>query len=166
MFLQQVDRVLRQGLKRRYVEHAEELAAVRGRINLRRSTELNLRGQPNVFCHFEDYTIDCLENQILVAALESIVQNAACPAHWRELAHRLISEFPEVAPLAMSLRSGALQADRLAPHYHPALELAHLILEATGVLPRYGLTESSGFLVNMNTLFEKLSSAHYPVAWR
>lgn len=156
IFLGQVERVVRQGLKRTYIEEAEALVAVRGRIDLPRTVSLHLRGRAKAHCRYEDFTLDGPENGLLLAALHAVRGTRTLPVARRNMAHRIAAEFggvrPRVQPCADASPAGL---DRLNQHYHPSLQLASLILQCMGITQEFGMTEADGFLLDMNQLFER-----------
>lgn len=67
---------IKHGLKRDYVQNSEELAAIRGRINLSESARRMSAMRGKIVCAFDHYSQDCRENRILKAALRYL---AGCP---------------------------------------------------------------------------------------
>lgn len=156
VFLKQIDHITRLGLKRNYVPRQEDLQAVRGRINVRQTVTLHLRGQPRVNCSYEDYTIDVPENQLLLTALRAVSRNKALPSIRRSLAHMFTGEFPGVHEFTEGQRGWVpVTSDRLNPQYEPALKMALLILQSMGIQHEFGRAEVSSFTLDMNKLFEK-----------
>lgn|GEM_PF-1362912 len=156
IFLSQVEGVVRQGLKRAYIQEDEELVTVRGRIDLRRTVDLHLRGKAKVQCRYEDYTLDGPENRILLAALHAITGTGLFTVLRRNLAHLLAAEFVGVRHIHPPVvRSGKVEYDRLNQYYYPAVQLAQLIMRSIGITQDFGMTEADGFLLDMNQLFEK-----------
>jgi 5-methylcytosine-specific restriction enzyme subunit McrC len=154
IFLHQVNLVLQYGLKRSYIQCQEDLIAVRGRIDLRRTSHLHLIGQAATHCRFEDYTLDAPENRLLLTALRAIEKCDSLSPHRRSLAHRLADEFYGVtATSEVSLDD--FPRDRLSSHYYPALPLADLILRSMGIVNEVGVVMADGFLLDMNRLFEE-----------
>ncbi len=156
MLLVHVDRVVLRGLKRTYVERDETLVSVRGRVDVRQTLGLHMRGLPRVQCRYDEYTLDCPENQLLLAALRAVVASPAVAVHRRDLAHRLAADFfgvQDVPPRGL-LGKAPPTPDRLNAHYSLALQLADLVLRASGLLHELGATEANGFLIDMNRLFE------------
>lgn len=155
MFLAQTATVIRQGLRRTYVTEQDELIVARGRIGMRESSALHLQGRPRLSCTFEDFTLNGVENQLLLAALNHIWKRPLHGVHRRSLARRLAAEFEGVIPKvpgAEQLRR--VRRDRLNMHYWPAVGLAELILQQSGLTAQFGEVSSNGFLIDMNKLFE------------
>jgi len=167
VFLKQIDYITRVGLKRDYVPRQEDLLAVRGRVNVRRTLALHLRGRPRLDCSFEEYTLDVPENRLLLTALRAISKNKALPSIRRSLAHSVCGEFPGVREVEFG-RQGAtpIASDRLNQHYEPALKMAHLILRSMGIEHEFGSARVSGFTLDMNQLFERFIARRLQKALR
>jgi 5-methylcytosine-specific restriction enzyme subunit McrC len=155
-FLRLADDVIRKGLKRAYVSREDELVPVRGRVDIRQTTAIQMRGRARVWCSYEDYSADCPENRALLATLNAIAENRSLLPERRQLAHRLAADFSEVSPVRLHGSDIAqISCDRLSTHYEPALHLARVILDGMGLVNTFGGVQSSGFLLDMNQLFEQ-----------
>lgn len=64
--------IVRRGLDRDYVPQVEELATVRGRIDLRQSIRIMARHSPRLNCEFDELTHDVLHNRIIKATLSRL----------------------------------------------------------------------------------------------
>ncbi len=156
VFLNQVDYLTQRGLKRTYVDCDEEIVPVRGRLDVRRTSALHMRAKPKVWCMFEEYSLDGAENRALLATLRAISSNTSMSQQRRRVAHKLTADFVGVADVKLhASQVESIVCDRLASHYEPALRLASLILASMGLANEFGGVKSSGFLVNMNELFER-----------
>src|SRR5262249_44905902 len=60
-----VERLLRKGLDRGYVERSEELARLRGRIVVSESVGRNLFASARACCSYDELSYDVLHNRIL-----------------------------------------------------------------------------------------------------
>jgi len=155
IFLRQVDDLVRQGLKRTYVNRAEELVAIRGRLDVRRTDALHMRARALAWCSYEDFTLDSIENRVLLATLFAIASNGSILQARRRVAHKLTGDFVGVQEVPMLPRDvGKVKCDRLSTHYEPVLRLAQIILSSMGLANDFGGVGTNGFLLNMNSLFE------------
>lgn len=162
-FLADAEALLRQGLHRIYTEESDTLSAVRGRVLVRETTDLFLRGVPRVACRFEEFTPNTIENQVLAAALRAVAMNTVLqPAH-RQMARRLAVDFVDVDEVRTIDVAGIrrLGLDVRTRHYRRPLALAEMILRAMGFQERHGTWRASGFLINMNQLFETVLSNRF-----
>lgn len=78
--------LLRRGLDRNYEPISEEIATVRGHIDLGGSIRLQARSVQRLLCEFDEFSPDLLHNQILKASLKRL---ARAPMLERDLAHDL-----------------------------------------------------------------------------
>lgn len=78
--------IVRRGLDRGYVPQGEEIATVRGRIDLRGSIRLLARHSARLSCEFDELTHDVLHNRIIKAALNRLSRYRGLDP---ELAHQL-----------------------------------------------------------------------------
>jgi 5-methylcytosine-specific restriction enzyme subunit McrC len=171
-FVAEVEALLRLGLHRVYTESEEALSSVRGRVLVRATTDLFLRGVPRVACRFEEFTTNNVENQVVAAALRAVSMNGALQPQHRLGARKLAGDFVGVDALQQLDLDGVqrLGLDVRTRHYRRALGLAEMILRAMGFHERHGARRSSGFLIDMNRLFEtvltkRLTQALSPIGF-
>lgn len=156
IFIREVDKLVRRGLKRTYVNCEEDLVAIRGRVDVRKTFALHMRARPLARCSYEEFTVDGLENRTLLAALSAIASNASIVQARRRAAHKLTGDFTGVQKTSvLAGNSEKIACDRLSAHYEPVLRLAQIILASMGLANNFGGVDASGFLLNMNTLFEQ-----------
>jgi 5-methylcytosine-specific restriction enzyme subunit McrC len=82
--------LLRRGLDRGYKPHDEEIATVRGQIDLSQTVRLWSRRARRLHCHFDELSHDVLHNRVLKA---SLLRLAKAPS----LDHKLASDLRQVA---------------------------------------------------------------------
>lgn len=78
--------LLRRGIDRGYRPYDEDLATVRGQIDLGQTIRLRSRQARKLHCHFDELSSDVLHNQILKASLRRL---ARAPALEPTIAHEL-----------------------------------------------------------------------------
>lgn len=78
--------LMRRGLDRNYQPVSEEIATVRGHIDLGGSIRLQARSVRRLICEFDEFSPDLLHNQILKASLKRL---ARAPMLERDLSHDL-----------------------------------------------------------------------------
>ncbi len=87
-----VRRRIRRNLSQGYCHREKVLARVRGRINILATESRQLLSRGEVFCRYEELTVDTLRNRLVRAALERLarlVQNNELVRHCRALAATL-----------------------------------------------------------------------------
>lgn len=161
--LRTVERIARGGLLPRYRQMEEELGSPRGRISMH---HLATRpGKACLRCTFDDLTADHLLNQVLAAGLRlgaKVMENAGLCLDLARAADRLLAGVTRLPLNAESLNAARRSVDRRSSHYQTALALVALIFQGSylGEHVRAGEMPLSGFLLNMNQVFERFLARH------
>lgn len=153
------ERAVEQGLLQGYVEVEDALTVVRGR--LREGDQLRQRfgvALP-VLVRYDDHSVDIAENRLLRGAVDVLLglPEVAPPVRMRLRGLRLL--LADVSPVSRALPHPKWRPTRLNARYHVALRLAELIIDANAVDHPSGDVRISGFIVNMNKVFEDFVTA-------
>lgn len=146
----------RRGLVQDYVRHEENLPLLKGRLLLRDHFHRNV-GYPNrAYCRFFENTVDIPDNQIIRRTLKLLLSNGG----WSGMTeHGLIANCHQFEAVSdVDLRSVRLEAHhyhRLNEDYEPIHRLCALFLATSSISEAVGRLPFSGFLLDMNKLFEK-----------
>lgn len=154
VFLRQADRALERGLLQGYRTEESSQLVMRGR--LREADQLRRRAGLVVplELRFDEYDVDIPENRILRAAAERLLRVPRLPPTAGRRLRHLVGRLADVQrlvpgqPLPITLRS------RVNARYQPALALARMVLRSRSVDVLDAGVRATGFLVNMNTVFE------------
>jgi 5-methylcytosine-specific restriction enzyme subunit McrC len=168
------DRVLdraRKGLYQAYVTESEDLAFVRGRIDIRETVRRSLYGSVQVHCEFQQLTHDLEDNQIL---LWTLYQTSRAPLQRPEViravrqAYRVLSGAVNLLPKAGEDCVKRFY-HRLNEDYRPLHGLCRLLLEHIGPDIDHGEHAFLPFKLNMPLLFEAFVAEwlkqHAPPDW-
>jgi 5-methylcytosine-specific restriction enzyme subunit McrC len=154
MFAARCRRALSRGILHGYREHEETLPGLRGR--LREADQM--RARPGITLplevRYDDYTSDIVENRMLRSATKRLLTLTGVTPPIRIALTTLDRDLAEVTPLTPGQRLPAIPITRLNQRYAPALQLARLVLERTSVEHRVGATNATGFLFDMNRVYE------------
>lgn len=144
------------GLLHGYRRKEEALQTVRGRIRF--SEQIRRRyGVPlPVEVRYEEFTDDILANRLVKAAVNRLGRmrlrslRAIRGLRWVSgvLGDVSAAEFPRSAVPKITF-------DRLNQHYHDVVELSRLILRHGAFEARRGVVRASGFLMDMNVVFQE-----------
>ena len=149
-------RAFRRGLLHGYRTEEEALYGIRGRIRFDDQLRRRFAIAMPVEVRYDEFTNDILANQLVKAAAVRLgkmqlrsrearrglgwVGGMVADVSWVEFPPRKV---PEVT------------FDRLNEHYRMVVELARLILRHTAFQAERGKVRASGFLVDMNSLFQE-----------
>jgi 5-methylcytosine-specific restriction enzyme subunit McrC len=153
-FLDELDELVKRGLRFDYQRVDDELPFLRGQLNLM----AQLRQPPGKGHRFhvrhDVYLPDRAENRLLKLALERVRQATQLPESWRlaqELSFRL-GEVPKSKRVSEDLR--AWGQDRLMAHYRAVRPWCELILNRQMPLAILGEHQGISLLFPMEKLFE------------
>ena len=128
---------MRRGLHRRYCEHEEDLALLRGRLNVKRQfTHLVVR-RDRLACRFDELSEDTPLNRVFKAAVIRLAGIARSAENTQRLAE-LAACFEFVSDTPDPLRE-RVQFDRTNTAFHDLYRLARLFLQETGRVPQGGV---------------------------
>ena len=153
LFADRLLAAVRRGMPRRYLTHEEDLALLRGRLDIKRQfTHLAVRPD-RLACRFDELSEDTALNRVLKAAvtrLAGLAQSAANSRRMAELAARF--EFVRVSP--DPLRE-PVRLDRTNTAFHDLHRLAKLFLTGDWQSTAGGRSAGFALLFPMNELFEQ-----------
>ncbi|MFJ6379299.1 McrC family protein [Kitasatospora sp. NPDC092039] len=149
---------LRTGPLKGYRATDESSLVVRGRIREGDQIRRRLGSMLPVEVTYDRFTIDTAENRLLRAATERVLR---LPGVAPAVRRRLLRQHARLADATRLVPGRALPdwtPSRLNAHYQPALRLAAAVLRGGSVDHRAGDVRTSGFLFDMNKLFEDFTT--------
>lgn len=166
LFVSEMQEVLRKGLKKDYVAVEDNLLTLKGRIHFPQHIRRNAVAQYRLFCRFDEYSTNNIENQLLATALVKVarVSNAV---QTRKLAAQLLAVMGgvdgEIEKLSCPTEDdfARCRTGRFMAYYRAALTLARLILLAPPI-PNVGKNDTLALLFDMAALFEKTVEKSIP----
>jgi 5-methylcytosine-specific restriction enzyme subunit McrC len=146
---------VRQGMPRRYVEHADDLPALRGRLNVMRQFTALAVKPANLACRYDALTPDIALNRIMKAAIRRLSRIARTTDNQRRL-RELAFAYTDIADIpVLALRWDEVVLDRTNHRWRELLSLARLLLGERFQTTSSGGREGFALLFEMNTLFEE-----------
>jgi len=152
----------RKGFYRTYVPKTDQLAYVRGWLNIRQA--IQKPWDVKLSCHYEEHTGDIEENQILAWTLFIIGRSGLCSQRVSPTvrqAYHALQGFVILQPYSPKDCVGRLY-NRLNEDYRPLHALCRFFLESSGASHERGVSEAAPkelrtmlpFLVDMAKLYE------------
>ncbi|WP_294338229.1 restriction endonuclease [uncultured Sphingomonas sp.] len=146
---------VRQGMPRRYVEHADDLPTLRGRLNVTRQFTVLAVEPSRLACRFDALTPDIALNRIMKAAVTRLLRIARTTDNQRRL-RELAFAYADIADVPVSaLRWDEVTLDRTNARWRELLNLARLLLGERFQTTSAGGSDGFSLLFEMNTLFEE-----------
>lgn len=155
LFSEKLVDAVRQGMPRRYIEHADDLPALRGRLNVTRQFTTLAVEPSRLACRYDALTPDIALNRIMKAAVMRLSRIARTADNQRRL-RELAFAYVDIADLPVSaLRWDDVVLDRTNGRWRELLNLARLLLGERFQTTSAGGSDGFSLLFEMNTLFEE-----------
>jgi 5-methylcytosine-specific restriction enzyme subunit McrC len=154
-FLHHVRHALQRGVLQGYRTFEEPLPTVRGRVLFAEQ----LRRRPGrwlpVEVAYDEYTVDIVENRLLLAALDRLRRVGLRSESVRRSLREQEAALGGVSLIAFDpSRLPTVTLTRLNKRYEHAIALARLVLESTSIDIGHGRAPGGAFLVRMSRVFE------------
>lgn len=121
---------LKQGLHRTYVEHEDELATLRGKLNMPQSVRMYARGIKRLACEYDEYSENNVFNRILKTTMLLLAAHDAVKPERRKSIRRLLQFFANVDEINLrEIKWHNLRFDRNSKTYRMLLYLCYFIID-------------------------------------
>lgn len=135
-FLSVVKEIVRRGLKKDYVQREENLKKVKGHIGILRNERINVlkKRYDKVFCHYQEYSEDTVENRLIKKALkfsQQILQLKGVSESLLPLQHTVhvcLAAFANVGDQIEVWEVKTIKRHKIFREYDDAIKLAQMIL--------------------------------------
>lgn len=155
LFCDRLFTAVHRGLPRAYVEHQDDLAALRGRLQVIRQFSILAASPQRLACRYDELCPDIALNQVMKAAVICLRRRSRSAENQRRL-YELELAFAEVATVPVSaLRWDKITIDRTNRAWSQLLKLARLLLGDRFQSTNLGDADGFSLLFPMNTLFEE-----------
>ena len=149
-------RAFSRGLLHGYVVEEEALQTVRGRIRFDDQIRRRFGMAVPVEVRYDEFTEDILANRLVRAAVYRLGRMRLQSLAARKELGRIAGMLDNV-PLVEFLHNAVpeVRFDRLNGHYREVVELSRIVLRHSGFESRRGAVRASGFLMDMNAVFQE-----------
>jgi 5-methylcytosine-specific restriction enzyme subunit McrC len=155
LFSEKLVDAVRQGMPRRYVEQAEDLPVLRGRLNVTRQFTTLAVEPSRLACRYDALTADIAVNRIMKAVVARLARIARTADNQRRL-RELAFAYADIANVPVAaLRWDQVVLDRTNSRWRELLNLARLLLGQRFQTTSAGGSDGFSLLFEMNTLFEE-----------
>ncbi len=155
LFTRKLAAAVREGMPRHYLDQADDLRALFGRLDVGRQFSIHAANPSRLACRFDELSTDIPLNQIMKAAVHKLRGLARSPDNRRRLAE-LEFTYADVSSIpTRSLRWDAARIDRTNARWRHLLSLARFLLGDRFQTSSMGAQAGFSLLFEMNTLFEE-----------
>ncbi|ASM24340.1 McrC family protein [Serratia marcescens] len=158
-FVDSVQQIVRQGLKRDYLHQQDNLPWMKGKLRVSAQLSKNCVRRDRFQVEFDDYSAERLENRILKTAIDKIRRQISNPQLLLQV-NSLQVHFEDIAPVGDArIAFDQVHLDRHMRHYELALAWARLILMGQSPHCMQGDANAISLLFPMEAVFESFVTA-------
>lgn len=156
-------RLIRRGIDRGYRDVREDIAGIRGKVDVGETVKRALRSQGRVACTFEEMSHDVLHNRILRSTLKSLMRLPELDRKVATSVRNAYTRLEGISTIPLSRRLfERVQLDRNRRYYRFLLSVCRLIHEQLLPDEVAGATRFADFSEEqMETLYEKFIIEFY-----
>ncbi|KQY21469.1 restriction endonuclease [Cellulomonas sp. Root485] len=157
---------VKRGLHHDYLAQSEELATVRGRIDVTRTVSARTMTRGRLVCDFDEYEIDTPHNRALKSVIVLLIRHGEVSAPRKDALRRVLPYLDAVTLIApRSIRWDSLTYHRSNASYRLLLGVCELIVR--GLLPTEtaGTARLSSWISDdsMSALYERFLRQYYTI---
>jgi 5-methylcytosine-specific restriction enzyme subunit McrC len=155
VFADKLSDALRQGMPRRYVPQEDDLAALRGKLDITRQFTTLAATPQRLACRFDELSPDMPLNQVMKATVDRLLKVSASRENQRRLTE-LSFAYADISRINVStVKWDEIHLDRTNSRWRDLLTLARLLMGNRFQTSSMGQDEGFSLLFEMNTLFEE-----------
>lgn len=155
---------VKRGLHRDYLLQIEELATIRGRINVTKSIGSRTLTRARLVCEFDEYEIDTPYNRALKSVITLLIRHGEVSQPRKEALRRVMHNFEAVTLIPpASIRWDALTYHRSNASYRLLIGVCELIVRGLLLTESAGETRLASWIPDdqMSTLYERFLREYF-----
>lgn len=164
LFLTEVSKTINRGVVKEYINLAEQSKFVKGKINITESLKLI---EPNIICHFDEYSENIILNQIIKAVLLRLAKSTEINSKHKKKSKELLPYFANIEEVSLDNKVfDNIIYNRLNMEYKYLLNLGFIIYKSTIPTEEIGKYKFIDIMDNqeqMNLIFEEFLRNFYKI---
>ena len=154
MFLDEVSKLIKIGIKSDYVELEDNLKFLKGKLKISEQIRKNIVHKERFYVCYQEFSTDRAENRLIKSALEFLYRRSKSSKNQR-LIREYLFDFDEISSSSdINADFNRLKLNRQTKHYEQALLWSKIFLQNKSFSPYKGNEIAFALLFDMNKLFE------------
>ncbi|WP_103604440.1 McrC family protein [Campylobacter concisus] len=154
MFLDEVSKLIKIGIKSDYVELEDNLKFLKGKLKISEQIRKNIVHKERFYVCYQEFSIDRAENRLIKSALEFLYKRSKSSKN-QQLIREYLFIFDEISSSSdINADFSRLKLNRQTKHYEQALLWSKIFLQNKSFSPYGGSEIAFALLFDMNRLFE------------
>ena len=154
MFLDEVSKLIKIGIKSDYVELEDNLKFLKGKLKISEQIRKNIVHKERFYVCYQDFSIDRAENRLIKSTLEFLYRRSKSSKN-QLLIREYLFIFDEISSSSdINADFSRSKLNRQTKHYEQALLWSKIFLQNKSFSPYRGSDVAFALLFDMNRLFE------------
>lgn len=154
MFLDEVSKLIKIGIKSDYVELEDNLKFLKGKLKISEQIRKNIVHKERFYVCYQEFSIDRAENRLIKSTLEFLYRRSKSSKN-QQLIREYLFIFDEISSSSdINADFSRLKLNRQTKHYEQALLWSKIFLQNKSFSPYRGSDVAFALLFDMNVLFE------------
>lgn len=154
MFLDEVSKLIKIGIKSDYVELKDNLNFLKGKLKISEQIRKNIVHKERFYVCYQEFSIDRAENRLIKSTLEFLYKRSKSSRNQR-LIREYLFIFDEISSNSdINADFSRLKLNRQTKYYEQALLWSKIFLQNKSFSPYRGSDVAFALLFDMNKLFE------------
>ncbi|QNA46127.1 5-methylcytosine-specific restriction endonuclease system specificity protein McrC [Lacibacter sediminis] len=159
--------LLKRGIDKNYIDHTEEIAGVKGKIQISQTLKSNLLSKQRTICTFDDFSANIISNRILVSTIHRLIRTKELDKALKDELVSLQRMFSGIDQIEISISLfKQIRLNRNNRFYGFVMNVCQIIYESTFPSEEQGKYKFSDFTRDdkkMNQLFESFIRNFYKI---
>lgn len=154
MFLDEVSKLIKIGIKSDYVELEDNLKFLKGKLKISEQIRKNIVHKERFYICYQEFSTDRAENRLIKSTLEFLYKRSKSSKN-QQLIREYLFIFDEISSSSdINADFSRLKLNRQTKHYEQALLWSKIFLQNRSFSPYKGSDVGFALLFDMNRLFE------------
>ena len=154
MFLNEVSKLIKIGIKSDYVVLEDNLKFLKGKLKISEQIRKNIVHKERFYVCYQEFSIDRAENRLIKSTLEFLYRRSKSSRN-QQLIREYLFIFDEISSSSdINADFSRLKLNRQTKHYEQVLLWSKIFLQNKSFSPYRGSDVAFALLFDMNTLFE------------
>ncbi len=154
MFLDELDKLIKRGIKSDYIQKEENLKFLKGKLNLKEQIKKNFIHKERFFVEYDEFMSDRIENRIIKTTLKYLYKKSKLNKNQKRI-REFLFVFDEVKECKnIKIAFNNIKLNRQMEDYQNIILWAKIFLFGNSFTPYKGNSVAFALLFDMNQLFE------------
>lgn len=159
-----ISQQLKQGLYRAYIDKSEDLAVLRGKLNIQGTIKNRIENKQTLYCEYDELSEDNIFNQILKLTATILIKHQNVENEYKSELKKSLLYFGNVSDISVStINWSILRFQRNNQSYKMLMNICYLVIDGLLLSTQNGEYSMAKFIddQHMHSLYESFIREYY-----